>query len=446
MGHEAFGLYAALYSLGLMLLSFSDLGLTQHITKSLAHDEHTVQAIFDQGFTLKAILTVLYPLLVVGIGVALGYGPDALGWLLLLTVAQGFIQLLNFLRAYLQARQQFNVDAVASIADRMALLVVVSGFLFVQAITLERFIYIRLVSAVLAFAVFFAIIGRMQGRAGARRLRFRWNTEAARTMLRHSLPFAIYTLLLTINTRTDQVMLERLAGDAQAGLYAGAFRWVDASMMFLWTVMPIFFAKYVYHRHEPDEQQHLFTAGHVIGALPMWFVFLFSLFHGELFFVLFDQSSAAEIDLMTSCLQVLLSTAMLQGVFANYSTLLAATGYERHVSWLFLVGVVINVVLNFLFIPRYGALAAAWASVVSLVAICLGYMWLVHRYLPQRPPYGVLGKLTLSGGVSYGVFWLTESLTAWPWFLTSTLAGVALLGSAWGLGLFRRLDTVVRSS
>ncbi len=44
--------------------------------------------------------------------------------------------------------------------------------------------------------------------------------------------FAFITLLYGLNERIDMVMLERLASPAEASYYAGAYRWVDAVMMY----------------------------------------------------------------------------------------------------------------------------------------------------------------------------------------------------------------------
>ena len=85
----------------------------------------------------------------------------------------------------------------------------------------------------------FAIIAR---KAHFRRLR--WDRRFFLVILKKSAPFALLVLLMASYNRIDPILLRRLASDAEAGIYAGAFRLLDALTMVCYLVsvplLPVF--------------------------------------------------------------------------------------------------------------------------------------------------------------------------------------------------------------
>ena len=98
-------------------------------------------------------------------------------------------------------------------------------------------------------------------------------------IVKQAFPFAIITILYSVHDKVDQVMLERMLpepnGAHETGLYAGAYRWVDAVSMYLWTVLPIFFARFASKIHSPKAQTQLLEFGQAVAAIPMIFVSVF---------------------------------------------------------------------------------------------------------------------------------------------------------------------------
>ena len=437
IGHENYGKYAALFSLGFLFLALADLGLSQYTTKTLAPQQDKFKELFPTILSLKLFLAILYPVFMLGVGAILGYRGADLFYLFLLCIIHAVIQLIALFRGTFQAFQKFRLDAVASVLDRAMLLGIVLVLLFTEHISLDTYIYARLVSTglVVIFLYFFLI-----------RL-FGWITPRLRmgeygSMIKAAFPFAVMTILYSVNDRVDQVMLERLIGgekgELETGLYAGAYRWVDATMMYLWTVLPIFFARFALHANDFKEQQKLLNFGQVVAALPMIFISVFVFFYGDKLLFLFGNSSDAELAVMLTCLQVLFISVLVNGFFAVYSTLLTSTGHERLVSIMIAIGIAVNIVLNAIFIPEYGAVAAAWNTLISYSLLSIGYAIYITVKLPISLPWANLGKLIGVGAVFAGAFY-GLTLTGFPWYLNSAIGGVILLGLAWGVGFFRFL-------
>jgi len=258
-------------------------------------------------------------------------------------------------------------------------------------------------------------------------LRIHFKREHLKDLLKESLPFALITLVYGINERVDIIMLERLSSATEAGLYAGPYRWVDAVMMYMWTVLPIFFAKFALTIQSKPEQEKLLHFGQVVVSVPVIFVCIFSLFYGELFFFQFKNSSPEEIGLMVRNLQILFLNVLVHGFFAIYSTLLTSSNYEKAVSKLVFVSIALNLTLNLFFIPEYGSLAAALNTLLCAVFVSVGYFILVRNKVKVRLPYLLLGKLVLLTGLLYGIFYGLKFVSG-MWLVNTVLAGIAFLG------------------
>jgi O-antigen/teichoic acid export membrane protein len=380
------------------------------------------------------VLAAVYPFFMIAAGWLIGYRGNELYLLFVLCTVHGILQLIFFFRANFQAFQKFRFDAFASVLDRLLMLGIVL-VLLVTKIDLEGYIFAYLASAAATLLVLFGLMLQMFGW-----MRPKWDAAAMRNLLRLSWPFALITILYSINDKVDQVLIERLIGGEEGkretGLYGAAYRWVDTVMMYLWTVLPIFFAKFAHHVNDEKALGRLLAFGQPIAALPMLFAGFFGLIYGDKLLFQFVHSSAEEILTMTICLRILFLAVIVNGIFAIYSTLLTSTNHERFVSRMIAISIVFNITLNCIFIPTYGAVAAACNTVLSFSFLSLSYVWYIHFKLPIDFPYRMLLKL-LGVTAAFGLAFWGMSLTAMPWWLNSALAGLFLMGLAYFAGFLK---------
>ena len=433
VGHEAWGLYGALLSLGYLLLTFADLGINQYSTKTLASNPSLLQTYFPVLFSAKLLLTLLYPFLMMLVGWALGYREEALYLLFLLCLVQGGNQLAQFFRANFQALQQFRIDAWLSVAERIILIGFVIG-LFYTGLTLEGFVMARILAVVLTIVLFSVLLARHHGV-----FKPRWEFERIKEVVGLSLSFALMTILYSVHDKIDQVMVERLAGRVENGLYAGAYRWLEAFSMYLWIVLPIFFARFAYHLKDLKEQERLLSFGQKITAIPLMFVSAFVFVYGEKLLFLFDDSSPEQIQVMTTCLSILFLTVFVNSLFSIFSTLLTSTGYVKQVNVIIIAGIALNIVANAIYIPEYGAIASAWTTVASYVSMNIAYLIYIQTKTSIHIPYRQIAVLLLLGGIGVGAFFGMDSFSL-EWWLVTLIAGILYLLATWLLKLIRPDD------
>lgn len=429
VGHEDWGTYAAMYAFGFLFITLSDLGINQYSTKTLASQPELLKSFFPNLFTTKVILLIFYPLLMVAIGwLIMGFSQRELYFLYLLGLVHGGNQFVQFFRANFQAMQAFRIDGFASVVDKVFLILLVWTLFFV-GINIESFIYARLSTTFLTIIVFYIVISKLYGWLAPK-----FNSKLIGNILRGSFTFALITILYSIHDKIDQVMLKTLYGEVETSLYAAAYRWMDAFAMYLWLVLTLFFAKFAYHIKEPEEQTKLIKVGQIITALPLIFVSVFVFFYGEKLLWQQTNSTVTEMHTMVQSLNIIFIAVCFNSIFMIYSTLMTATGYEVIVNWLVVFGIAINVILNFIFIPTYGAIAAAWSTTISLGALILCYVFYTYFYLPVRIPFVLIGKIILAGLGLVICFWLL-TFTSLEWYLITSIAGGVYIGICGLLGL-----------
>lgn len=391
IGHEAWGLYSALLSLGFLLIVLADLGISPYFTRALATDPEGAERDFPGWLGLKIFLLMAYPLLLAAAGWLLGYRGAAGGLLILVAAIHGGAQMGQLFRAWLQGKHLFQLDSLLSVLDRVLLLGAVA-WLLAYGIEAESFAWARIFTLWLTAAAMYLIIVRRRGPLVPQAA-----PAQQSAMLRRSLPFALMVILYALHDKIDQVMLERMAGSLPNGLYAGAYRWLDAFSMYLWTVLPLFFPRFAARGSDPAAQAALLRPGQVITALPMLFAGAFVWSYGGSLLFLYRQSSAEELAIMVECLRALFVAAALNGVFAIFSTVLTASGHERAVNRIIAGSIAANILLNALLIPHFGAAGAAWATVASYALLDLAYAGYLFFRLRWPVPWRQTGLLLLLG-------------------------------------------------
>ena len=434
LGHATFGLIAACSALAVVVGTFADLGLTQFTVQRLATEPDFAHRQFATLLPVRALLTLasLLGLLLLGWGV--GYRGGQLGLLAVVGAALLLTQYAQFLRAPVQARQHFNTDAVLSVLEKLLALGLVLGLLGSGTLALGTYVGARLAAAAFTAVLFMGLLRRLFGH-----LPHRWpQWQPTGLLLRGSLPFALIALLYGINERVDIVLLERLSSAREAGYYAGAYRWLDAVMMYAWTVLPLFFARFAHAAARPRELRQLLWVGQRVVAVPLLLVVAFVLFRGEVLFWQFGNSSAAELAHMVLCLKILFLNVLVSAFFGIYSTLLTGTHHQRPVSWLVALSIGLNLSLNLLLLPHYGAVAAALNTLLSGVLVAVGYVWLVQRRMGLPVPWHILARLALAFGLLCGGWYLARTQLSLPWWLETGLLSLFFAGLLPLTGLVQR--------
>ena len=434
LGHVAYGTFAALNALAFLFLVFLDFGINQFLTKELAVNPAMPSENLSGLFSLKLFLAIAYPFLMLGVGYLLGYSAHNVYLLFIISSGYSCIQISLYFRAKFQALQKFKLEAFASVADKL-ILIILTVILIIINININDYILIRFLSMFLTMVILIVPAWKIFSKEA---FVVNIDLETWKNTLKQTYPFALITILYSIHDKVDQVMIERLIGQYQSGLYAAAYRWIDAFMMYLWIVLPMFFARFSFVKNDPEQLKSVLKSAQVIAAIPLLFVSAFVCFHGEQLFILLTNSTPAEVIEMTSCLKVLFIAVLIHAYFAIFGTLLTAIGGEFFLNKMMIFTITLNIVLNIYFIKHFGISGAAWATAISTFFLSVSYIFKLLKNPVFHLDIALITKLICLGVLLYASFYICQ-LLQYNWWVSSIFTGMLMAFFVFTSGLFKLL-------
>jgi len=91
------------------------------------------------------------------------------------------------------------------------------------------------------------------------------------------------------------------------------------------------------------------------------------------------------------------------------------------ISLLIAICVIVNVSLNFIFVPAYGYIAAAFANLISYLLYPFMVYFVTKSYIKWRIPWNSMAKITFSSLITAGL------LAAFKFLLFDSLLNIGLL-------------------
>ena len=188
--------------------------------------------------------------------------------------------------------------------------------------------------------------------------------ERIESILTQVMPFALILLLMSVHYRLDGFLLERIHsnGAMEAGIYASAYRLLDASNM-VGYLASSFLVAFVARNIGDKEmlEDAIFNTRHVLmfcSVAAVSFVIVFAQWLQQL---LYHSNSNYHALVMQLCIATYPAYCL---VHVYGSVLTGAARFKQFITVLFF-SVVCNVVLNIALIPFYGALGCCIAALAS---------------------------------------------------------------------------------
>ena len=363
VGADVYGLYFSLLNLSFLFNILMDIGINNFTTRNVSRHPQLASKYLGKLLSFRIILFVIYAITTLAVGIGLGYRDQSLYFLLILILNQWLITLISYLRGHFGGLQLFKTDALISVLDKLLLILFCGYLLFSQPsepFYIEWFILIQTACYAITLLVAFFILLRQ---IGVPKFEFDWVFSFA--ILKKSYPYALLILLMMAYTRTDAVMLERIHpnGAHEAGVYAQGFRLLDAffmfGMLFANLLLPLF-SRLIKEKSKQlipllQTSRNLLVGGSILLA------FLCANQAETLLSYIYNEN----IPEAAGCFKFLMWGFIGMCLSLIYGTLLTAKGDLRFLNQLSAVGILLNVVLNTLLIPKYGASGSAIATLIT---------------------------------------------------------------------------------
>jgi O-antigen/teichoic acid export membrane protein len=365
VGNQEYGFYWALFNFSYIFQILLDFGINSFNNRNIAQHHQLLSKYFSSIIVLKLFLTLFYILLLFAVGLFIGYSDRAIKLLGCLALNQVIASYILYLRSNISALQYFKTDSVFSVLDRALMIILCSvalwGNILHQTFKIEWFVYIQTISySITAILAFLFVYNKTLY------IKFRFNKMLFLLILKNSYPFAILTLLMSLYTRIDGVMIERLLpdpiGKIQTGIYSQSYRVLDAlnmiAFLFATLLLPIFSRML----KTKEDIRELTSTSFRIFFFPAIIVVMSCFAYSEhIMLLLYHHPDAYSANIF----KFLILNFLSMGSVYIFGTLLTANANLKFLNITSSIGMGLNILLNFILITRYQAFGAVIATLLT---------------------------------------------------------------------------------
>ena len=361
LGPERYGALNFALAFVALFSVLATLGLEGIVVRDIVHDPSCRDETLASAFALKLIGGGVTLILAIAVITLIRPNESIYWWLVGIAAAATIFQALDVIDYHYQAevRSKYTVYARNAAFLIIALLKVT---LIVINAPLVAFGWAGLCEIALA-SLGLLLICRSQGQS----LRPAMATiSRAKRLLRQSWPLMISTLFVVILMRTDQVMLGQMRGDKEVGIFSAAL-----ALSEIWYFVPMAITSSVFpamvQAWKTDEKlfyQRLRQLYVVMVWLSLAVAIPLTLFSGEIVAVLYGGVYHSTSTVLS--IHCWAGVFLFLGVVSNMWYLLE--NLNHYTLYRCIVGAAVNVGLNLVLIPHYGAKGAAISTLVAQAA------------------------------------------------------------------------------
>lgn len=294
-------------------------------------------------------------------GVALFLSPKDVSLILILIISLSFIvnpfQLLSY---------EFQAEAKSKFPSILSLFIVLILNITKIAIIFFNQGVIYLAGAILLEPILYAlgfIYFRIKFYGSLKKLKF--NKEVALSIIKDSFPLIFASAFFAIYARIDQVMIKNMIDTQSVGLYDSAVRiseiWYFIPNLIIISLFPaIINAKKTSIKSYYRRIRRLFLATILISIFTALFTSIFSKYF---ILIIFGSSFLGAITVLNIYVWSNIGAVL---NFLSQQVLLAEN-LSKIISLAVFFGMITNIILNLILIPKYGISGAAFATLISYI-------------------------------------------------------------------------------
>ena len=444
VGPSEYGFYFALFNFAFILQIVLDMGITNFNNRNIAQNNQLLTKHFSGIIILRFLFSLIYLILIMGIGWLIGYDQRQLFLLFIIGINQFLLSLILYLRSNISALLLFKIDSFLSVLDRLFMILICSVLLWGNVpgfhFTIEWFVYAQTASYLAtALIALILVIGKTN------HLKLNWNFSFFMMIIRKSAPYALLILLMSMYNRIDSLLIERLLpdGNLQAGIYASAFRLLDVAnnmsgVLFAVLLLPIF-SKMIKQKKDLS----------LMVKLPFTLLLLVSItvaaiavFYGHeimtfLYHRYINESEAdylLRMDLSSKVFIILMFVYVATSITYVFGTLLTANGSLSLLNKIAALGVIISLIMNFIFIPQLASQGSAFAALSAQWVTALLQVYFAIKILKIKIENPYILKLFFFT-ISVFLLGFLSHYIPYGWKIQMAAMLIAVLFSSFGFNL-----------
>jgi len=362
-GPAGYGRWAFALSFVALFAVLADFGFGTLTVREIARDKSKTAQYIDNIIVIKLILGLI-TLGIIALAIQfLDKEPEVVKLVYFLGIYIVLNTFTTFFQSIFRANEKMQYETVCRVIESLSLLCLVSFFILSKG-SILTLSYAYLGTAIISIVISLGVVWRYFSRFF---LEIDW--QVCKAILKDAWPFGLTMIFGVIYHQIDTVMLSIMKGDVAVGWYNAAQRLPLMLLIFPTILNGVVFPKMSYFYKFSKIQlrdiclkyfKYMSITGIFVGLVTLFFA-------GKIINFVFG----SEYLQSALALQIIIWSSVLILINSAFFRLLEASDKQITVTKITGCGGVLNIILNYLLIPKYSYIGASIATVASELLITI---------------------------------------------------------------------------
>lgn len=394
LGTEGFGILSFALAFTGMFSVLADMGLNTFMVREVAREPAARDRYVTNIFLIKTLLAVLTLILIVVTINLLEYPPETILVVYILSLYIILNSLGGIFNSIFQAYQQMEWQSIGTILNSALLLGVVLMAIYLNLDVVAFASSYLLVSAVVLIYSFLIYIWKFH------LPQFRVDLAFWHPTLGEAWHFGLISIFSTVYVWIDTLILSLFQGNEAVGIYNAAYRLVLVYLfiptVFNMSIFPVMSRFFIDAQDSLKRTVEKYFDFMILIGTPLA-VGTALLAPEIIMFIFGDQYTGAII-----ALQILVWSILFIFLNSPFFQLMSSIDRQQTLTRIVAICMVVNIVLNLIFIPRYSYVAA---SIITVITEFLAFILTLHSvrklgYHILTAKMKLIGKVVLVSGLT----------------------------------------------
>ncbi len=224
--------------------------------------------------------------------------------------------------------------------------------------------------------------------------KFRFDAALTKQILRYSLPLLVLGIAGIMNQTLDKIIFPYLISNpeiakAELGIYGACFK-ISMVMMMFTQAFRYAYEPFIFAQHKDKNSKEAYA-----DAMKYFIIFSYLIFLGMVFYLdVFKLLIREDYWVGLKVVPIVLFSYIFQGVFFNLSLWYKLVDKTMYGAWFSVLGLVITLAINIIFVPIFSYIASAWAAFACYFVMMLVSYYFGQKHLPINYDLKTIGLYT----------------------------------------------------
>ena len=382
LGPENFGILSYAESFVSIFISIAFLGVDDILFKELVNNETKKNELLGTSLCLKLIGAGLANILIITIVIHFMNNSHKTNILIFIVASSFFIKIFTVTEFYFRSKV-LSIYIVFSNFIALISSSFLKIFLILNHFSVIYFALAILLDAIIACFFYCYFYIKEEGNL----LLWKFDFKIARKILSLSWPYILAGIVIELYMKIDQIMLKEMIDSTAVGLYAAAVK-ISASCHFITPLILDSLFPAILNAKKRSEKEYLFLIKKLYELMILFFIFIslpIIFFSKEIIYFLYG----SEFSISSQVLSVHILCGLFVATGILRSKWMLIENLQHYDLLIKTIGILFNIILNFIYIKAYGVLGAAYGTLLSYICTLLFTAVIMKK---SRPSFFMIVK------------------------------------------------------